>query len=182
MFIFNPQMLSILSLFLFSIALWALSFVGRRPRDYPPGPPAVPLLGNLHLIGTEKRHLQFEKWAREYGSIYSLILGTKVMVVLNSDTAIKELIDRRGAIYASRPESYIAQDVLSGGLRVLFMPNNSVWKGARKFVHAMLSITAARAYVPYQDLENKAMLLDFLEKPNDFIEHLRRYTASLTRK
>lgn len=49
------------------------------------------------------------------------MLGTKVMIVLNSDLAIKDLVDKRGAIYSSRPEAYIAQDILSGGLRVLFM-------------------------------------------------------------
>ena len=41
-------------------------------------------------------------------------------------------------------------------------------------------MVAARSYVPYQDLESKAMLIGFLENPNDFIDHLRRYTASLT--
>lgn len=60
------------------------------------------------------------------------MLGTKVMVVLNSDLAIKDLIDKRGAIYSSRPEAYIAQDILSGGLRVLFMAclsnSLSVWR------------------------------------------------------
>jgi len=95
--------------------------IGQRPRNYPPGPPTLPLIGNLHQIPSKNRHLQFEKWALEYGPIYSLILGTKVMIVLNSDVAIKELVDRRGAIYSSRPESYIAQDILSGGLRILFM-------------------------------------------------------------
>ena len=50
----------------------------------------------------------------------------------------------------------------------------------RKFLHQILSVSAARTYVPYQDLENKAMLLSVLESPNNFIEHLRRYTASLT--
>lgn len=103
------------------IALWKLSRIGRRPRDYPPGPPTLPILGNIHQIPREKPYIQFEKWAREYGPVYSLILGTKVMVVLNSDQAIKDLIDKRGAIYSSRPESHIAQHVLSAGLRVLFM-------------------------------------------------------------
>lgn len=51
---------------------------------------------------------------------------------------------------------------------------------ARKFVHRILGVAAARTYVPYQDLENKAMLLGFLENPKDFISHVRRYTASLT--
>jgi hypothetical protein len=27
-----------------------LLFVGRRPKGYPPGPPTVPILGNLHLV------------------------------------------------------------------------------------------------------------------------------------
>jgi hypothetical protein len=106
---------------LLSAILWQLSKIGRRPRNYPPGPSTLPLIGNLHQIPQEKRHLQFEKWAREYGPVYSLILGTKVMIVLNSDVAIKDLIDKRGAIYSSRPEAYMGQDILSGGLRVLFM-------------------------------------------------------------
>ena len=104
--------------------------IGHRPRNYPPGPPTLPLVGNLHQIPREKRHLQFEKWARQYGPIYSLILGTKVMIVLNLDLAIKDLLDKRGAIYSSRPEAYIAQNILSGGLRVLFMvclPSYSVF-------------------------------------------------------
>lgn len=95
--------------------------IGHRPKDYPPGPPTLPLIGNLHQIPHKNRHLQFEKWARQYGPIYSLILGSKVMIVLNSDVVVKELLDKRGAIYSSRPEGYIAQNILSGGLRVLFM-------------------------------------------------------------
>lgn len=59
-------------------------------------------------------------------------------------------------------------------------PNNEIWKRTRKFVHRILSVTAARTYVPYQDLESKAMLMDFLESPEAFMDHLRRYTASLT--
>lgn len=107
-------------------ALWQLSRMGRRPKDYPPGPPTIPVLGNLHQIPSERRHEQFEKWAREYGPVYSLMLGTKVMIVLNSDVAVKDLLDRRGAIYSSRPEAYIAQTVLSGGLRVLFMVSSQM--------------------------------------------------------
>lgn len=51
---------------------------------------------------------------------------------------------------------------------------------ARKFAHRILNVSAARTYVPYQDLENKAMLLGILKSPDEFISHLRRYTASLT--
>ena len=88
-------------------------------------------------------HLQFEKWAREYGKspihshlllmgdrwalnvivgdVYSLMLGSKTLIVLSSDVAVKELLDRRSATYSDRPELYIGQDLCSGGLRMLMM-------------------------------------------------------------
>jgi hypothetical protein len=50
----------------------------------------------------------------------------------------------------------------------------------RKIVHNNLNIKAARTYVPYQDLENRAMLMGFLDKPHLFVNHIRRYTNSLT--
>jgi hypothetical protein len=103
-----------------AVSVFRLARIGRRPKGYPPGPPTLPLIGNLHLMPTEKPHLQFQKWAEEYGSVYSLMLGTKVMVVLNSDQAIKDLLDKRSSIYSSRTDMYLGM-VVSGGLRMLLM-------------------------------------------------------------
>ncbi|RAH78914.1 cytochrome P450 [Aspergillus japonicus CBS 114.51] len=164
----------------FLSGVWKLRKVGRRPTDLPPGPPTLPILGNLHQIPSQKSHLQFEKWSRDYGPIYSLVLGTRPVIVLNSAQAVKDLLDRRGAIYSSRPESYMAQDVLSGGLRVLFMDDGPTWKTVRQLAHRILNVAAARTYVPYQDLENRAMLKSMLEAPAHFINHIRRYSGSLT--
>lgn len=50
----------------------------------------------------------------------------------------------------------------------------------RKIVHNNLNITATKSYVPYQDLESKALLVELLDMPELFIDHLRRYTHSLT--
>ena len=105
----------------FAALLWRISKIGQRPKGYPPGPPTLPLIGNLHQMPKKQGHLQFQKWAKEFGPVYSLMLGTQCFVVLNSDQAIKDLLDKRSAIYSSRPEVYLGQEILSGGLRVLFM-------------------------------------------------------------
>jgi hypothetical protein len=47
-------------------------------------------------------------------------------------------------------------------------------------MHNTLNIKTAVAYIPYQDVENKDMMLAFLDDPEDFLLHVRRYTTSLT--
>lgn len=132
------QMYSILAMAALAACIIRLLSVGHRPKNYPPGPPTLPILGNIHqvqhlelhyLLRTKSclqmpsrdAHLQFEKWAREYGPIYSLMLGTKVLIVLSSDEAVKELLDRRSGLYSDRQEMYIGQTLCSGDLRLLMM-------------------------------------------------------------
>jgi len=45
----------------------------------------------------------------------------------------------------------------------------------RKMVHSLLNITTSKQYLPYQVLENRQMLFQFLKEPNDFLNHIRRY-------
>jgi len=75
---------------------------------------------------------------------------------------------------------------LDGGwyvhLSAIFRPPSSVLIGRqiRKMVHNLLNQNIANRYVPYQMLENKQMLNDFLNTPDDFLKHIRRYSNALT--
>lgn len=57
------------------------------------------------------------------------MLGTKTFIVLSSDTAVKDLLDRRSNIYSSRPDMFIGMDLASGGLRILLMVRTSLATG-----------------------------------------------------
>jgi cytochrome P450 len=122
-------------------------------------------------------HLQFQKWAKKYGPIYSLMLGTKTLVVLSNSEAVKELMDKKSNIYSSKPDMYVSQDLISGGYRMLFMKYGQTWRMVRKMCHQLLNIQAAKGYVPYQVLENKQMLNDLLDTPDDFVNHMRRLVS-----
>ncbi|KAK5128967.1 hypothetical protein LTR85_000300 [Meristemomyces frigidus] len=54
------------------------------------------------------------------------------------------------------------------------------WRATRKMVHGLLNSNVAKSYVPYQMLENKQMLHDFLQQPEGFLKHIRRYSNALT--
>ncbi|KAM0552436.1 hypothetical protein ACHAPJ_007997 [Fusarium lateritium] len=157
-----------------------LLFTGRRPKNYPPGPPTLPIIGNIHLMPKRDAHLQFRKWADEYGPVYSLILGTKPFIVLSSKQAVKDLLDKKSGLYSHRQEMYVGQTLASGGLRLLMMGYGPTWRLFRKLVHSLLNVTAARSYVPYQDLENKQMLYEMLVQPDKFLHSIRRYSNALT--
>ncbi|KAJ5155327.1 hypothetical protein N7492_008130 [Penicillium capsulatum] len=165
---------------LFVFALSRILAIGRRPKNYPPGPPTLPVLGNLHQMPTRDAHLQFEKWAREYGPIYSLMLGTKCMILLSSDETVKDLLDKRSAIYSDRLEMYIGQTICSGGLRLLMMAYGPTWRMFRKMIHGLLNVSVSSKYISYQMLENRQMLYEILTEPDDFLMHIRRYSNALT--
>ncbi|KAI5290674.1 hypothetical protein KEM54_000808 [Ascosphaera aggregata] len=168
----------ILSGLLLSYGLYRLLKVGSRPKGIPPGPPTVPILGNLHLMNKDKPWALYERWAKEYGPVYSLMLGTRVRIILSSDQAVKDLLDRRSSIYSGRPSMYIGQDVISDGKRFFMSEDMTKWRIVRKMVHAVLNINATRTYLPYQDLESKIMLDSMIDRPDDFDAHLKRFSYS----
>ena len=56
---------------------------------------------------------------------------------------------------------------------------SKIWKKAneylqeRKMVHSLLNVSNAKRFVPYQTLENKQMLNDILDTPDDILKHIR---------
>ncbi|KAH8897490.1 cytochrome P450 [Thozetella sp. PMI_491] len=162
------------------LLLYQASKIGQRQKGYPPGPPTLPFIGNLHQLPKRRTHEQLQKWADEYGPIYSIILGMRTMIVLSGDTVVKDLLDKRSAIYSSRPDLYIQGTIASGNLRISVMPYNTTWRMLRRCLHSILNIRTASSYVPYQDLESRLMMVSLLDSPELLQDHIRRYTDSLT--
>ncbi|KAG8864432.1 hypothetical protein FRB97_005035, partial [Tulasnella sp. 331] len=82
---------------LFAWLVFKLKDIAGRESYLPPGPPTVPLLGNLNIFPKEFAHYKFTEWAREYGDVYSLKIGPATAIVLSSAPAVKELMERRSA-------------------------------------------------------------------------------------
>lgn len=59
----------------------------------PPGPWGLPIYGYLYSMKT-CMHLEFDKLAKKYGSIFSVSLGSKLVVVLSDHEIIREAFRR----------------------------------------------------------------------------------------
>ncbi|KAF9021327.1 hypothetical protein BDZ89DRAFT_1115991, partial [Hymenopellis radicata] len=62
-------------LVLLGMLMWGafrLIKIGRREKYLPPGPPTIPLLGNLHVFpNIQGIHFKFSDLAQQYGEIIS---------------------------------------------------------------------------------------------------------------
>lgn len=92
------------------LMLAVLSFrrIARGKRDsklkYPRSLPSLPIIGSLlHLGGSKQPHLLFSSLQQKYGSVFSLYMGSHYTVVINDYLHAKEVLLKKGKIFAGRP-------------------------------------------------------------------------------
>ncbi|XP_013886799.1 cytochrome P450 2B5, partial [Austrofundulus limnaeus] len=116
--------------FCFCFILFQLK--ARRPKNFPPGPPILPVLGNFLYLASKNPLKELEKLRQTYGNVYSLFLGTRPAVVINGLKAMKEAMLVKAADYAGRPQDTLAGDVFQGK-GVILADYGPVWREHRRF-------------------------------------------------
>lgn len=168
------------SLLFFFACFYAYKSRLNRARVIP-FPPGLPLIGNTLQISS-KPHLQFIRWASQYGEIYRARLGLRDWYILSSPEAVKEILDKQSAVTSSRPPLPVISDALSGGRRFLLMPYGTEWRSLRSVGHRLLTPRISETFQPSQELEAKQLVYNLLANNNcktEFYMNVRRYTVSV---
>lgn len=161
-------------------AAYVYTFVGRREKHLPPGPPTLPILGNIHQIPKKGAHFQFTEWAKQYGGIYTLKLGTGTAAVITERRLVKQLVDKKSALYSERPKSYVA-NLISSGDHILLMQHGQQWRSTRKILHtSLMEKVVDEHHLPIQEAEARQMIRDYLVRPEDHMLHPKRFSNSVT--
>lgn len=175
----SPVLLSALA-FMVAGAAYVYLYIGRREKGLPPGPPTVPLLGNLHQIPKKGAHFQFTEWAKQYGGLYTLKLGTGTAAVITDRRLVKELVDKKSSKYSERPKSYVA-NLISGGDHILLMDYGPQWRDTRRLLHGtLMEKVCEEQHLRVQEAEAAQMLRDYLLDPEHHMLHPKRYSNSIT--
>ena len=77
-----------------------------RSSGLPPGPRfRLPLIGNLYDVDTDIRKF-LRRYRKQYGDIYSLYFGTKLVIVISGLNYLKEAFVKNGEIFSDRPKGH----------------------------------------------------------------------------
>ncbi|KAM4553654.1 cytochrome P450 2F2-like [Fundulus diaphanus] len=122
------------SIFLLWLFVWfvILLFKSQRPKNFPPGPPILPVLGNLLNLSLENPLKDFDRLSKSYGKVYSIYIGPKPAVVINGLKAMKEAIVIKAADFSGRPQDLFVNDV-TRRKGVILADYGSSWRDHRRF-------------------------------------------------
>ncbi|KAL0323029.1 UNVERIFIED_CONTAM: cytochrome [Sesamum angustifolium] len=123
--------------FLLCVLSWACFHVLRsilRPRrraNFPPGPPPLPIIGNILQLG-EKPHQSLAKLAKTYGPLMHLKFGSIDTIVVSSPELAQQVLQKHDQVLSSRPHPEVMAAYGHNKVSVGWLPAAGRWRVLRK--------------------------------------------------
>ncbi|KAJ0786059.1 putative cytochrome P450 [Helianthus annuus] len=100
---FHIMILLAISMFLFLLLNNFRRSLSKTLLPLPPGPPGLPIIGNLHELDTSNFADYLWRLSKRYGPLMSLRLGRVQTLVVSSAEMAKEVLKTKDLIFCNRP-------------------------------------------------------------------------------
>ena len=150
-----PWLISLLLFFLTILTLIKFSKSHKNASKLPPGPPKLPIIGNLHQLAAKNSlpHHLFAELASVYGPIMHLRLGEIATVVVSSAEMAKDVMRTHDAALCSRPSVLAGELVFYGSSDIGLAPYGEYWRHVRKI--ATLELFTAKRVQSFRPIREE---------------------------
>nr|QCY52061.1 cytochrome P450 CYP71DAR1 [Valeriana officinalis] len=171
----------IISFFIFLLILTKILKKPNSTLKLPPGPPQLPIIGNLHnLLGSSLTHQTLKHLSDKYGPLMYLKLGEHSAVVVSSPELATQIMKTHDVIFAQRPITLVSTIVWYNSTGIAFSPNNDYWRQLRKIcVMELMSLKRVQSFRSIREEEVWNLVTDLKSNVNSVI-NLSKKIFSLT--
>lgn len=136
----------------------------KRPRNLPPGPLALPIIGHLHLI-KNPIHRCLSDLSDKYGHVMFLKFGARKVVIVSSPESVEECFTKNDIIFANRPK-FLAGKLLNYDNKTIGLSSyGNHWRNLRRIAALeLLSTNRISALVNVREEEVQVLLKQLYEK------------------
>ncbi|CAG2249317.1 unnamed protein product [Mytilus edulis] len=125
---------------------------------------SVPFVGNLNLK-LDNMPENFRNFRRTYGDVFSLILGSNTLVVVNGFEALKEVFVKNGDVTSERADSFITRELSHH--KGIVSSSGSLWKEHRTFtLGALREFGFGKKSLESKIIEEAEVLMKLIEEKN----------------
>ncbi|KNA16974.1 hypothetical protein SOVF_084490 [Spinacia oleracea] len=154
---FQPLTLLPFILFLFFFYKW-IQLQTNSKKNLPPSPPKLPILGNIHQLGTHP-HRSLLLMSEKYGDLMMIQLGSVPTIVVSSARAAREIMVTHDIIFANRPMSKKGERLLYNYKDLVGAPYGEYWRQLKSIcVLHLLSNKRVRSFRSVREEETDALI------------------------
>ncbi|XP_042027357.1 cytochrome P450 83B1-like [Salvia splendens] len=138
----------------------------------PPGPPPLPLIGNIHQLGrAAEPHIYLHHLSKKYGPIIHMKLASRPLLVISSAKLAKQVLKIQDLAFCSTP-NFLGQQKLSyNSSDVAFTPFNEHWKEIRKTTQIhLLGNKRVQSYRHVREEEISRMITEIYSSTSEEVD------------
>ncbi|KAK9133610.1 hypothetical protein Scep_013138 [Stephania cephalantha] len=158
-------------------------FTTKPHLNHPPGPPKLPIIGNMHKLG-HLPHRSLSNLCETFGHAMTLHLGRVPLLVVSTAETAREILKTQDLNFCTRPALFSLKRLSYNFLDVGFAPYSEYWREVRKiFVQELVRVKRVHSFGPVR-AEEVANLVDSISKscaytmrPVDLTEELFSLTT-----
>ncbi|KXN81510.1 O-methylsterigmatocystin oxidoreductase [Leucoagaricus sp. SymC.cos] len=154
----------------------------KNPYPLPPRLSGWPIIGNALQIPLSHAHRFYHDLEKKLGSkiMYLEALGQPI-VVINDIRMATELLEKRSAIYSSRPQNRMLVEVIGADYFFGLLPYGDEWRNHRRVFQQHFSPRhLPREQEKALEFIRKALLPNLYESPQDFREHIEECIGGIS--